>query len=111
MRRADLRREAAVIAAKPKSALLYDMILLCGTWHGYAGVLVCVLWWDEPCDGLKNTLWTDFFDWQIQSKNTTFSNESASRIAQSKKVESKKLFFDCVRKPNLGFSRKGPVSV
>ena len=26
------------------------------------------------------------------------------------KVESKKPFFDCVRKPNLGFSRKRPFS-
>ena len=30
----------------------------------------------------------------------------ASRKTQSKKVESKKPFFDCVRKPHLGFSRK-----
>ena len=34
----------------------------------------------------------------------------ASRIALSKKVESKKLFFDCVRKPDLGFSRNRPFS-
>ena len=29
---------------------------------------------------------------------------------QSKIVDSKKLFFDCVRKPDLGFSRKRPFS-
>ena len=35
---------------------------------------------------------------------------SASRNSQSKKVESKKPFFDCVRKLYLGFSRKRPFS-
>ena len=39
-----------------------------------------------------------------------FSTGPASRNAQSKKVESKKPFFDCVRKPDLGFSRKRPFS-
>ena len=38
----------------------------------------------------------------------SFSTGSSSRKTQSKKVESKKPFFDCVlvRKLNLGFSRK-----
>ena len=40
----------------------------------------------------------------------SFSTGSASRNSQSKKVESKKPFFDCVRKPDLGFSRKMPFS-
>ena len=40
----------------------------------------------------------EFFDWIRQSE---FSVE---------KVESKKPFFDCVRKPDLGFSRKRPFS-
>ena len=40
----------------------------------------------------------------------SFSTGSASRNSQSKKVESKKSFFDCVRKPDLGFSRKRPFS-
>ena len=39
-----------------------------------------------------------------------FSTGSASRNSQSKKVESKKAFCDCVRKPDLGFSRKRPFS-
>ena len=39
-----------------------------------------------------------------------FSTGSASRKNQSQKVESKKLFFDCVRKPDSGFSRKRPFS-
>ena len=39
-----------------------------------------------------------------------FSTGSASRNSQSRKVESKKPFFDCVRKPDLGFSRKRPFS-
>ena len=59
--------------------------------------------------GSKNrckTFSTEFFDWRIQSKISTFSTGSASRNSQSKKVESKKPFFDCVRKPDLGFSRK-----
>ena len=47
---------------------------------------------------------TEFFDWRIQSKKSSFSTASASRSSQSKKVESKKPFFDCVRKPDLGFS-------
>ena len=33
---------------------------------------------------------------------------SPSRKTQSKKLESKKPFFDCVRKPDLGLSRKRP---
>ena len=38
------------------------------------------------------------------------STESPSRKIQSKKVESKNAFFDCVRKPDLGFIRKRPFS-
>ena len=41
---------------------------------------------------------------------SSFSTGSASRNSQSKKVESKKPFFDCVRKPDLGLSRKRPFS-
>ena len=40
----------------------------------------------------------------------SFSNGFASRNSQSKKVESKKPFFHCVRNPDLGFSRKRPFS-
>ena len=40
----------------------------------------------------------------------SFSTGSASRNSQSKKVESKKPLFDCVRKPDFGFSRKRPFS-
>ena len=40
----------------------------------------------------------EFFDWQIQSKKSV------------KQVESKELFFDCVRKPDFGVSRKKPFS-
>ena len=56
------------------------------------------------------TFSTEFFDWRIQSKKSSFSTGSASRNSWSKKVESKKPFFDCVRKPDLGFSRKRPFS-
>ena len=51
------------------------------------------------------TFSTEFFDWRIQSKKSSFSTGFASRTSQSKK-----LFFDCVRKPDLGFSRKRPFS-
>ena len=56
------------------------------------------------------TFSTEFFDWQIQWKKSSFSTGSPSRKTQSKKVEPKKLFFDCVRKLGLGFSRKRPFS-
>ena len=62
------------------------------------------------------TFSTEFFDWRIQSKKSnlstgsSFSTGSASRNSQSEKVESKKPFFDCVRKPDVGFSRKKPFS-
>ena len=39
-----------------------------------------------------------------------FSTGSPSRKTRSKKVESRKPFFDCVSKPNLGFIRKRPFS-
>ena len=41
---------------------------------------------------------TEFFDWIRQSEFTV------------EKVESKKPFCDCVRKPDLGFNRKRPFS-
>ena len=53
----------------------------------------------------RKTFSPEFFDRQIQSKNLTFSTGSPSR-----KNQSKKLFFDCARKPDLGFSRKRPFS-
>ena len=40
----------------------------------------------------------------------SFSTGSASRKNPPKKVDSKKPFFDCVRKLDLGFSRKRPFS-
>ena len=46
--------------------------------------------------GSKNTCKTfptEIFDWRIQSKNSIFSTGSDSRNSQSKKVESKKPFF------------------
>ena len=90
------------------------MILLCGTWYGCVGVWVCVLGLDEQCDRFKKqvqTFSTEFFDcWKIQSKKSSLTTRSASRNSQSKKVESKKPFSDCVRKPDLGFSRKRPFS-
>ena len=61
------------------------MVLLCSTWYG------CRLW--------------------VQSKKPSLSTGSPSRKTQSKKVESKKPFFDyCVRKPYHGLCRKQPFS-
>ena len=48
---------------------------------------------------------TEFFDGQIQSKESSFSTESPSRKTQSKKVESKKPLFNCVRKPGASVER------
>ena len=79
IRHADLLREATAVIATPASAPC--ITLQCGTWYG------CVAVW--PCG---RTFSTEFFDGRIQSKNSTFSTESASRNSQSKKVESKKPF-------------------
>ena len=113
MRHNDLLREATAGIAKSASAP--RMILQCGTWYG------CVAVWPCGCVfsggmgdaiGSKNTCQTfstEFFDWRIHSKKSSCSTGSASRNSQSKKVESKKPFFDYVRKPDLGFSRKKAV--
>ena len=110
MRNADLLREATTaVITKPASAPC--MILLCGTWCGRVAVWPCgCVFGGEMSDaiGSKNTcktFSTEFFDWRIQSKKSSFSTGSASRDSLSKKVESKKPFFDCVRTPDLGFSR------
>ena len=111
MRHVDLLRQGTAGIAKPASAPC--MILQCGAWYVCVAVWVCVWWWDERCGRFKNTcktFSTEIFDWRIQSKKSSFSTGSASRNSQSKKVESKKPFFDCVRKPDLSFSRKRPFS-
>ena len=114
MSHADLLREATAVMATPASAPC--MILQCGTWYG------CVTVWPCGCVfgygmndaiGSKNTcdfFLTEFVDWRIQSKKSSFSTGSSSRNSQSKKVASKKPLFDCVRKLDLGYSRKRPFS-
>ena len=52
MRHADLRREATAVIAKAASALLYDTAVWYLVWV-FGRVGVCVLWWDERCDGFK----------------------------------------------------------
>ena len=112
MRHADLLREATSGIAKPASSPC--MILQCGTCYGCVAVWPCVwvcVWYDAI--GSKSTcktFSTEIFDWRIQSKKSSFFTGSASRSSQSKKVKSNKPFFDCVRKPDLGFSRKRPFS-
>ena len=110
MRHADLRREATAVIVKPASALLYDTAVWYLVWA--CGCVLCG-WMSDAMDKKNtcNTFSTDFFDWQIKSKKSSFSTRSLSRKTQSKKVESKMLFFDCcARKPELGFSRKRPFS-
>ena len=113
MRHADLLREATAEIAKP--ALAPCMMLQCGTWYGRVAVWLCGCVFGGGMGdaiGEKNTcktFSTEFFDRRIE-KLSSFSTVSASRNFQSKKVESKKPFFDCVRKPDLGFSRKRPFS-
>ena len=43
-------------------------------------------------------------------KSRVFRLDPPVGFLSRKKVESKKPFFDCVRKPDLGFSRKRPFS-
>ena len=60
MRHADLRRGATAMIAKAALALLYDTAVWYLVWVcGRTGV--CVLWWDERCDGFKNQVYF-FFD-------------------------------------------------
>ena len=61
--------------------------------------------------GSKNTckvFSTEFYEDAVEKVG--FSTGSASRNSQSKKVESKKPFFGCIRKLDLGVSRKRPFS-
>ena len=111
MRHADLLREATAGIAKPAPAPC--MILQCGTWYGYVAVWPCgCVLGGEISDAIGSintckTFSTEFFDWRIQSKKSSFSTGSASRNSQSKKIESKKPFFDCVRKPIWASVEKG----
>ena len=113
MRHADLLPEATAGIAKPASALC--MILQCGTWYGCVAVWPCVFGGGmSDAIGSKNTcktFLTEVLDWRSQSKTSSFSTGSAGRNSQSKKVESKKPFFDCVRKPDWGLSRTRPFSI
>ena len=47
---------------------------------------------------------------RFSRKSGDFSTGSASKKTQRKKIDFKKTFLDCVRKPNLGSSRKRPFS-
>ena len=88
MRHDDLRREAAaMIAAKPASALLCATAVV---WYlvwvgGRAGVWVCVLWWNERCDGFKYTLSTNFF--RLDKPVEPLSRQKLSRKSSRSKVQ------------------------
>ena len=111
MRHADLRREATAVIAKPASALLYDTVVWYLVWVcGRVGVCLVVgpamRWVQKTC----KTFSTEFFDWfygYIESKKLALSNWIPHSATP---VEKKKLIFDCVRKPDSGFSRKRPFS-
>ena len=49
-------------------------------------------------------------DPRIPLKKSTFSTGCTDRIARSKKMGSKRHFFDCVRMPDLVSDRKSPFS-
>ena len=111
MRLSDSLREAAAVVSTPASAPC--MILQCGTRYGRVAV------WPCGCvfgGGMNNaitskttckTFLIEFFDWRIPWKKSSFPTGSASRNSQSKKVEPKTPFFDCIRQVDLGVSRKG----
>ena len=70
-----------------------------GVWT--SGCVLCG--WNDPM-GSKirgETFSTEFFDWRVQSKKSSFSTGSAGRNSQSKKVESKKPFFRLCKKALL----------
>ena len=50
-------------------------------------------------------------DPRIPLKNSTFSTGCADRIARSKKLGSKRHFFDCVRMPDFVSDQKSPFSI
>ena len=68
-------------------------------------------------DAMGSIIWgktfsTEFFDWRISSKKSRGFrlDPSASRNSQSKKFESTKPFFDCMRKLVSGLCQKRPFS-
>ena len=81
MRHADLLREATAVITKPASAPC--IILLCGTWYVCVWPCGCVfgggmndaIGWKKTC----RTISTEFFDWRIRSKKSSFSSGSASQ--------------------------------
>ena len=95
MRHADLRREAN---SSDSQASFGAVALYCCVVPG-RGVWACRCVFgggtrDATSKKTCKTFSTELFDWQIRSANW--------------KTQSKKLFSDCARKPDLGFSRKRP---
>ena len=124
MRHADIVREATAAIAKAASALLYDTryrlvvpgkgvgayrLVLPGRGVGACGGVFCGGMGEAM--GSKNrckTFSTESFDGRIQSQKSSFSTGSAGGNSQSKKVESKKPFFDC-KKARFGLQSKEAV--
>ena len=113
MRHADLRREATAVIAKSASALLYDTAVWYPMWVcGRVGVCFAVglamRWVQDTSANVFDRVFgladpvekVKFFDWIPKQVGKT----------QSKNVESKESFFDCVRMPDFDFSRKRPFS-
>ena len=107
MHHADLLREATAVMSHASVSALYDTAVWYLVWMcGRVGVCLVVGW---AMASVKKTR-LEVFRLSFRLEEVEFSTGSARRNSQSKKVESKKPFFDCVRKPNLGFSRKRPFS-
>ena len=125
MHHADLRREATAVIAKPASAVLYDTRYCCvvpGTGVWACGCVFCG--WMSDAMGSNIYIYIpgklfrlSFSTGRSSQKSQVFrldptvgklSRKKLSRKTQSEKVEPKKPFPDCVRKPDSGFSRKRP---
>ena len=90
----------------PGTAVWY-LVWVCGRVGVSCGGISDAMGSKNRCDNFS----TEAFDWQMQSKKVNFFGWiPQSTKTQSEKVESKKPFFDCVRKPDLGFSRKRSFS-
>ena len=111
MRDADLLRDATAGIGRPASAPC--MILQCGTWYGCVAVWPCGCVFS--CGGMSNAIGSENTCKTFRLSFSTEGSSLKSRVLQldppvgilgKKKMRRKKPFPDCVRKPDLGFSRK-----
>ena len=87
MRHADSRREETAVIAKAASTLLYDTAVWYLVWVRRRVGVLCGGMSDAMGSKIRcKTSSTEFFNWQIQSKKSSFSTGSASRNSQSKNL-------------------------